>query len=162
MARLNSIVTALVVGCATGGGSAQHSATPEDGQLDRLISALDTMPGALESISEGNAQMLQFTYVPEIVDPLVAANERAVPKLVGCLNRSQPSKVKGPERGFVPVGVVCAQVLSSTAFFQDRLSSGDWPVEFRDSIEVGYSPTAAELERAQRAWKVYLRAEAPE
>jgi hypothetical protein len=151
-----------MAGCATRSVSAQHSEARGSGDLECLVAALDTMRGSLESISEGSAQMMQFTYVPEIVDPLIAANEAAVPMLVACLSRSQPSRVRGPDGRLVPVGVVCAQVLYSTAFFQQRLTSNRWPDSFRDSTELGYSPTSAELERAQQAWRAYLTETTPE
>ncbi len=162
MPRLGVLVLVLMSGCASRSKPAQDSATPPGKNIERLVAALDTMHGALKSISEGSAQMMQFIYVPEIVDPLVDANEAAVPELVGCLNRSRPSNVTGPEGGLVPVGVVCAQVLYSTSYFQQRLTSNLWPEGFQDSIEVGYMPTSAELERAQRAWQNYLRKPATE
>jgi hypothetical protein len=150
---------ALVMACSS--KAAQPAPTPglTDTELRRLIEALDTMPGDLRSISEGSAQMRQFTFVPEIVNPITAANERAVPALVACLGKAATSRVRGFERGFIPVGMVCAQVLQGTAFFQDRLSAGHLPSEFTDSTDLGEAPTPADLQRAQRAWERYLQAE---
>jgi hypothetical protein len=150
---------ALVMACSS--RPAQSAPTPvlTDTELQRLIQALDSMPGDIRSISEGSAQMLQFTFVPEIVNPITAANERAVAGLVACLGKGASSRVRGFERGFVPIGMVCAQVLQGTAFFQDRLTGGQLPGELTDSTNLGEEPTPADLQRAQRAWEKYLQSE---
>jgi len=119
------------------------------------------MPGTVRSISEGSAQMQEFTFDPAIVRPIEAAGDRAVPKLVECIDDYRLSQVTGLDGHLLPVGAVCALVLKGTAFFQERLTSNRLPPYFNSKTDVEYAPAEGALWEAQQLWREYLRAEMP-
>jgi hypothetical protein len=124
-----------------------------DREIDSLIAALDTVQGEFRDVAD-----LTFMFVSDtrILESLGAQDRRAVPKLVECLGRTHWGRATAEHVGRIRVGVLCAEALIYTDFFQARNSTERWPEGFSDSTDVEYGAGAEDLRRAQRAWRAYL------
>ena len=125
-----------------------------DRTLDSLIAALNTVQGEFRDVGH-----LVFVFASDsrLLEQIGAADERAVPKLVECLERPDFARATAAGVGRVRVGVLCAEALIRTDFFQARNASDAWPAGFEDSTRVAYDASAVDLRRAQRAWRAYLK-----
>jgi hypothetical protein len=83
-----TLLCALLWACGSAAGPRPSYSAPNAGELDRVVAALATMPGMVRSVSEGSAQMQEFTFDPVIVKPIEAAGDRAVAKLVECYSKT--------------------------------------------------------------------------
>jgi hypothetical protein len=124
----------------------------EDEQLDRLIAALDTVQGDFQEVGDA---VHAFVSESRVLERIAGFDRRALPKLVDCLGHPQMAQATAFGRR-IRVGVLCAEALIYTDFFQRRNSSDQWPSGFQDSTDVDYDADVAQLRRAQRHWRLYL------
>jgi hypothetical protein len=126
-------------------------------QLDMLIAALDTVQGDFREVGDA---VYAFVSDSRLLEQIAKFDRRAVPKLVDCMGRTTIARATAFGEGGVRVGVLCAEALVFTDFFQRRNSSDLWPRGFQDSTDVDYHASPADLRRAQRRWREYLAHEA--
>jgi hypothetical protein len=159
MRRRFTIIRTLLLGLSACSQTLPPSPTPPANaatsrvDLDKLIAALDTVQGEFRDVAD-----LTFMFVSEsrLLEEIAAQDERAVPKLVECLGRTRLARATAEHVGRVRVGVLCAEALVYTDFFQARNSTDRWPAGFQDSTAHNYGAGPEELYRAQRAWRAYL------
>jgi hypothetical protein len=138
-------------------GSPSASETATDAHLEALVGALDTVQGEFRDLAD-----LTFAFISEtrILEAIAAYNQRAVPRLVECLGDTKLARATAEHVGRIRVGVLCYEALVYTDYFQARNSAQRWPEGFIDSTFFNFNADPAELRRAQRAWRAYLRHEA--
>ena len=122
-------------------------------KLDYLITALDTVQGDFPEVGDAVYALVSDN---RLLERIAKFDSRAVPKLVDCMGRTEMARATAFGKSGVRVGVLCAEALIYTDFFQHRNSSDLLPAEFQDSADVDYHASSEELRRAQRHWRQYL------
>jgi hypothetical protein len=155
------IVAAMIGGCSRtapsgAGGQGQPvsspvaAATPAADSLRALVASLAEVEGSYR-ISEGG--VWEFVGDRRLVEAIRAFGDSAVVQLVQCLDRADETRTLLNGRA-VPLGVLCYEALSETAYHEAVDDYGDLDAEWEGYI----LPTASldELRAARQAWEEVL------
>lgn len=158
---LVAIMVVVVSGCSSpepqpgneGQGVVSSIGSTDNRQdtLSSLIDQLRTMQGSFRPVGGG---AWEFSGNRRDLDAFQHFGDRAVEKLVACLDRTDRTNTLVQGR-LVPLGVLCFEALRYMAYHEAVDSLGDMDADWEGAI----LPTASfhDLRRARQAWDEVLR-----